>query len=123
MADAVVSVALASCAVSVLAPQEQLDELKRRVNAVKAKPLTRWTVGDIAAWIDVGVGLPQYARRLAAAMRSDASSGIPPATVLCGLDERALAAKVGRCLGLLRPRQPSESRLCIFELGLLWSLS
>ena len=71
-----------------------MDELRRRVIAVKTRPLSRWTLGDIAAWMDVGVGLPQYARRLAAAMKADAATGVPPADVLCALDERGLAAKV-----------------------------
>jgi hypothetical protein len=91
--DATDSVPPLSCVFFTFA-QAQLDELKRRVNAVKSKALNRWNVGDLAAWIDVGVGLPMYAKRLGAALKGDAGTGVSPADLLCGMDERALARKV-----------------------------
>lgn len=70
-----------------------MDGLKRRVNTLKARPLAKWTNQELAAWVEVGVGLPQVARSLAV------TPGPPPgypslAEQLSQLDQRGLASKV-----------------------------
>ncbi len=73
--------------------QEQLDSMRRHVNLLKARPLSRWSNNDLAAWVEVGVGLPQVARSLALA--PPAPPGQPSlAEQLGALDQRTLAAKV-----------------------------
>jgi hypothetical protein len=75
--------------------QDRADSLKRRVNLAKGQPLEQWTVADLCAWLEVGIGMGQYCRAVQVAVPAGV---IAPAKVLADLDERALASKV-RALG------------------------
>ena len=76
--------------------QDRADSLKRRINLAKALPLEQWTVADLCAWMEVGIGMGQYCRAVQATVPL---TTIAPAKVLADLDERSLAAKVGAGMG------------------------
>ena len=60
------------------------------VKAAKRRPFHEWSAGDIAVWLEMGIGMGQYATRVFSIL----SHQTAPGAYVVTLDERGIATLV-----------------------------
>ena len=87
--------------------QEREDVLKGVVKSAKRRGVEEWRAGEIAAWLETGIGMPQYASRAFALLGEYQR----PGAYFTGLDERGVIALVCT-LALRTPHMRALLFLC-----------